>query len=154
MTFPGIRDPGARQDLIAYLKAVAENSAPTATGKQEGGMMMGRSQRANLKRAGADSQVLSASHCRDTYTIRTANGTVHKVWEYNLRLKTDSSGDGPQPGKPVIVGSGMMGDRMSLVLASPAEISGFIKASCSRGLDLHGKVSDPESAGGARAPRP
>src|SRR5260221_2291970 len=38
MTFPGIKDPQARQDVIAYLKALDEKKAPPAKG---GGGMMG-----------------------------------------------------------------------------------------------------------------
>jgi cytochrome c len=52
------------------------------------------------------------------------------VWEFNLRLKTDSSNDGPQAGKPVIVGTGMQGDRAAVVFAAPEEISAFIKSAC------------------------
>jgi cytochrome c len=129
MTFPGIKNESAREDVIAYLKAVSEQKAPAAAG-QKGGMMMGRSQRPNLKKADADAQVVALTHCRDTYTVQTATGASHKIWEYNLRLKTDSSSDGPSPGKPVMTGSGMMGDRASIVFASPAEISPFIKQSC------------------------
>jgi cytochrome c len=129
MTFPGIKEPSARQDVIAYLRAASQGKAPAAA-EGKGGMMMGRSQRANLKKADTDTQVVSLTHCRDTYTVQTAKGTTHKIWEFNLRLKTDSSNDGPHPGKPVITGSGMMGDRASVVFASPAEISSFIKESC------------------------
>ena len=129
MTFPGIQNAAAREDVIAYLKAVAENKAPQPVA-QKGGMMMGRSERPNLKKADAGAQVVSLTHCRDTYTVRTAAGATHKVWEFNLRLKTDSSEYGPAAGKPVITGSGMMGDRASIVFASPGEISSFIKASC------------------------
>lgn len=134
MNFPGIKDAAARQDLIAYLKAVSQGQAPAATGQgggmMGGGMMGGRGGPASLKQASADAQVASLSHCRDTYTIRTASGERRKIWEFNLRLKTDSSTRGPEAGKPVITGSGMMGDRASIVFASPAEISTFTKESC------------------------
>lgn len=129
MTFTGLKNTTDRQDLIAYLKAVSENKAPSATA-QAGGMMMGRSERANLRNADAAAQVVSLTHCRDTYTLNTVKGSTHRIWEFNLRLKTDSSEYGPLPGKPVITGSGMMGDRASIVFASPAEISGFIKEVC------------------------
>ena len=131
MTFAGIKDAGTRQDVIAYLRTVSEGKAPTASGRQ-GGMMMGRSQRADLKKAGPDAQVVSLTHCRDTYTVRTASGATHKIWEFNLRLKTDSSEYGPPRGKPVITGSGMMGDRASVVFASPAEISSFVREACDK----------------------
>lgn len=129
MTFPGIKNANTRQDVIAYLKAVSENKAPSPAGRS-GGMMMGRSARANLKKADAEAQVASLTHCNDTYTLTTVKGATHKIWEFNLRLKTDSSEYGPSPGKPVIVGSGMMGDRASVVFSSPAEISAFIKQVC------------------------
>ncbi len=39
MTFPGLSESKARQDVIAYLKAVSEGKAP-ATAQRGGGMMM------------------------------------------------------------------------------------------------------------------
>jgi cytochrome c len=55
---------------------------------------------------------------------------VTRVWDFNLRFKTDASAFGPQRGKPVIVGSGMQGDRASIVFSTPGEISGYINESC------------------------
>ncbi len=75
-------------------------------------------------------QVTAISHCGDAYTVKTADGNVEKVWEFNLRFKTDSSELGPRSGKPVIVGAGMQGDRASVVFANPSEVSSFIKESC------------------------
>jgi cytochrome c len=129
MTFPGIRDSRARQDVIAYLQALSERNAPPATDR--GNMTMGmQSQRENLKKAPPAGQVAALSHCKDTYTVKTVDGKVNKVWEFNLRLKTDSSDMGPEPGKPVIVGNGMQGDRAAVVFASPDEISHFISERC------------------------
>jgi cytochrome c len=126
MTFQGLSKAQDREDVIAYLKAVSEGKPPAG-----GGRGMGMSMRkADLKRAPAEGQIVSLAHCRDTYTVRTADGKTAKVWEFNLRLKTDSSKEGPNPGKPVIVGAGMQGDRASVVFASPREISGFIKQDC------------------------
>jgi cytochrome c len=128
MPFSGVKDAGMRADLITYLKAVAENKAPhPPTG---GGMMMGGGEPADLRKADAASQVASLRHCRDTYIVGTADGKIHKVWEYNVRLKTDSSERGPQSGKPVVTKSGMRGDRISIVFAAPAEISRFIRETC------------------------
>ena len=128
MTFPGLRAVGDREDVIAYLKAVSEGKDPAAGGRGPGmGMAM---RKLDLKKAPAEGQVTSIAHCRDTYTVRTADGKVAKVWEFNLRLKTDSSKEGPKSGKPVIVGAGMQGDRASIVFASPDEISSFIKQDC------------------------
>ena len=127
MTFPGIKDPSQRQDLIAYLQAASEGKAPQAEG---GGMRMGGGPRLDLKTAPPEGQVTAVKYCGDTYTIDTADGKSQKIWEFNLRIKTDSSKLGPLPGKPVVLGAGMRGDRASLVFARPAEISEFIKAAC------------------------
>ena len=126
MTFPGLKAPKDRADVAAYLKAVAENSAPPA-GRGDMGMRGGK---ADLRKAPAEAQVKALSHCGDTYTVETADGKKNKVWEFNLRLKTDSSKLGPLPGNPVVVGAGMQGDRASIVFASPKEISTAIAESC------------------------
>ena len=131
MSYAGMRDASARADLVAYLQAVSEGKAPVApaAGGMMGGMMAG-AQQADLRKAGPDAQVGSIRHCRDTYTVVTRDGKVHRIWEYNLRLKTDSSDHGPRAGTPVLVGSGMQGDRFSLVFASPGEISKQIREGC------------------------
>lgn len=127
MTFPGLKEAQARQDVIAYLEAASEGKAPPARG---GGMMGMRSDRPDLKQAPPEGQVTSLRHCGDTYLVATADGKSQKVWEFNLRFKTDASKLGPAAGKPVVVGAGMRGDRASIVFGSPAEISGYIKESC------------------------
>jgi cytochrome c len=130
MTFPGLRESQSRQDVIAYLKAVSEGKAPPGA-KGNGGMTMSmQPAREDLKKAPPEGQVTAITHCRDSYTVKTADGKVNKAWEFNLRFKTDSSALGPAPGKPVIVGAGMQGDRASVVFAKPAEISAFVKESC------------------------
>jgi len=48
----------------------------------------------------------------------------------NLRFKSDLNKLGPAPGKPVVVGAGMQGDRASIVFASPKDISETIRHSC------------------------
>jgi cytochrome c len=128
MTFPGLRDRNARADVIAYLKAVSQGTAP-ANVQQRGGMMAAPA-RPDLKQAPPKGRVVEIRHCKDTYSIKTADGAVDKVWEFNLRFKTDSSKSGPEPNKPVIVGAGMQGDRASIVFAAPGEISRFVKESC------------------------
>ncbi len=127
MTFPGLREKQGRQDVAAFLYAASQGKAPKVE-EGRGGMMMMNRGKPNLKQAPPEGQVTSVEYCRDTYTIKTAAGNADKVWEFNLRLKTDSSKDGPLPGKPVVVGAGMQGDRVSVIFAAPGEISGFIKA--------------------------
>jgi len=128
MSFPGMKASQDRLALIAYLRAVSENKAPKV-GEGGSGMMM-RNTRLDLRIVPAEGQVASITYCGDTYTVVTANGKAQKIWEFNLRFKTDASRRGPPPGKPVIVGAGMQGDRASVVFAAPGEISGFIKRSC------------------------
>ena len=128
MAFAGIKDRETRQDLIAFLQAVSEGKAPPL-GTQGGGMM-GSGRMPNLKRAEASEQVKEIRHCRDTYFVTTMTGQLHKIWEFNLRFKTDSSDDGPRPGRPVLLGAGMRGDRVSIIFSAPNEISVFIKLGC------------------------
>lgn len=119
MAFPGMPDPQARQDLIAYLRAVEDGKANRA------GMRM-----PHLKSAPAQDIVKSMRHCGDTYYLTTENGQELKIWEFNLRLKVDSSKFGPHPGRPVIMGAGMRGDRMAVVFSRPAEISAMVREQC------------------------
>jgi len=131
MAFPGIKEKKARQDIMAYLKAVSEGKAPSAKSGQGGMMgMMGGGPMPNLKEADAEARVKAIRYCRDTYFVTTAANQTIKFWEFNLRIKTDSGANGPHPGKPVLLGAGMMGDRASVVFAGPAEISPFIRQSC------------------------
>ena len=132
MTFPGMRDSKARQDVIAYLKAVSEGNAPAKESRGGGMMMNMQPAKEDLKKAPSQGQVTAISRCGDTYTVKTADGKINKVWEFNLRFKTDSSESGPRAGRPVIVGAGMQGDRASVVFASPSEISTFIRLECAK----------------------
>ena len=75
-------------------------------------------------------RVQAINYCKDTYTITTANGQTRKFWERSLRLKTDSSGDGPEKNAPALVGAGMMGDRADVIFADPSEISPLIASKC------------------------
>lgn len=120
MGFRGIRDPAARRDLIAYLKA-----AQASPELRRGGLRL-----PSLKKAAAESVVATIGHCGDTYFVTTADGKTHKIWEFNLRFKTDTADSGPLPGKPVLIGVGMQGDRAAVVFSSPAELGAFIRQRC------------------------
>jgi cytochrome c len=78
----------------------------------------------------AEDRVQAIRYCHDTYKVTTADGKKHDFWERNLRFKTDSSEDGPEKSAPAIVDSGMLGDRASVIFATPEEISGFITHQC------------------------
>jgi cytochrome c len=133
MTSAGVKDGRQRADLLAFLKQATESGASVA---QQGGQMdgmggmggtMGGGRVPNLKKLDPEDRVQAVSYCKDTYTITTADGRTRKFWERNLRLKTDSSGDGPQKNVPALVGAGMLGDRADVIFADPSEISAFIQ---------------------------
>jgi cytochrome c len=135
MVFPGIADDQARSDLLAFLKQATQPGAQTAQAETGmGGMdgmggMMGN-EVPNLKTLPPEAQVTAITYCPDTYRVTTADGQTADFWERNLRFKTDSGDDGPQPGAPAIVGSGMVGDRASVIFASPEELAQAIKRAC------------------------
>jgi cytochrome c len=136
MTFPGIPDDKARNSVIAFLKSAAETpndqnrTAQSPTPMQGMGPMQGMRPVPRLKTVDASSRVKSITYCRDTFTVTTEDGKSREFWERNLRFKTDSSDEGPDKEAPTILAAGMMGDRASVVFASPDEISRFIKPRC------------------------
>jgi cytochrome c len=132
MTFPGIPDDQARASVIAFLKAGAEapKENQAAQAQDSMGPMQGMRQVPKLKTVGASSRVKSITFCRDTFTVTTEDGKSRDFWERNLRYKTDSSDEGPDKNAPAILAAGMMGDRASVVFASPDEISRFIRPHC------------------------
>lgn len=132
MVFRGIDNEQARADLIAFLevamgpggtKAVIERGLASAQAVQG-------QQPEPIASAASEAQVTAVRHCGDSYFVMTANGDETPFWEKNVRLKIDSRGSGPEPGKPVIVGAGMMGDRVSIVFSSVPEISRFVVEKC------------------------
>jgi cytochrome c len=127
MTFPGIKNPQQRADLLAFLKQATQPGHAPTQAAQQGGQMGGVS---NLKNLDPEERVEKITHCRDTYKVTTADGKTRNFWERNLRLKTDSSSDGPQNGTAALLPAGMMGDRADVIFAAPEEISGFIKPEC------------------------
>ncbi|MBI4194363.1 MAG: c-type cytochrome [Betaproteobacteria bacterium] len=127
MTFRGIRDADVRADLIAFLRATGAKSLAEAQPTQEPRVSRRLS---NLKQAKADSLVKSIYYCGDAYRIHTQAGEEFAIWEFNLRIKTDSSANGPRKGQPALLPAGMQGDRASIIFSDPAEISPFIRRSC------------------------
>ncbi len=124
----GIASPSAGAELH---KRKGSRRDSNSTENEGGGIrdMKTRSapQFQNLKEVGPDRQVVSIHYDHDTYKITTADGRSTDFWEANLRFKIDSSDNGPLTGKPVILPSGMMGDRALVFFASPAEMSALIK---------------------------
>ncbi len=130
MVFPGIAEDPLRADLIAFLRDATKPGAQSAQAAPMQGMMGMGADAPNLKEAPPGSQVKEIKYCGDTYTLTTADGETAQFWERNLRFKTDTSEDGPPPGAPAIVGAGMVGDRASVIFASPEEFGQFIRREC------------------------
>jgi cytochrome c len=132
MTFPGVKEPQQRLDLLAFLKDATKPGAKMAEAPQGGmggmGGMMGGGQAPNLKKLDDEDRVQSVAYCKDTYVVATADGKKRKFWERNVRIKTDSAEDGPALGAPALVGAGMMGDRADIIFSSPDEIGKFVKS--------------------------
>jgi hypothetical protein len=127
----GIAAPSARTGAAELTKrqggrgksAASADQASAARGTKTGSAP----QFQNLKEGGPEHQVVAIHYHQDTYKVTTADGRSTDFWEANLRFKIDSGNTGPLGGKPVILPTGMMGDRASIFFASPAEISVLIK---------------------------
>lgn len=122
MTFRGIANRQAREDLVAYLRRVTRGEgafAPSASG----GVV-------DLKAMGPARKVTAIRYCADTYRVTTAAGKTVPFWEFNLRFKTDASENGPPEGHPALLRASMRGDRAFVIFASPSEISAFIETKC------------------------
>lgn len=130
MTFRGIADDQARADVIAYLRALSSSAAAAAGGQEAEGAATERTEALNLRTLAANNRITSLAYCGDSYTVTTENGETHRFWEFNLRFKTDGSANGPEPGRPVIIPAGMMGDRAFIVFAGPQEFGTFITLEC------------------------
>lgn len=119
MAFAGIPDERARADLLAYLKAVSEGRVtPPGRGLPD------------LRKADVAYQVTAIRYCGDAYRVTTGDRKTQTFWEFNLRFKTDGSPNGPPAGKPVLIGTGMQGDRAAIVFSRPEEISALIRQDC------------------------
>lgn len=132
MTFNGIRNDQERANLIAFLRLALSADADTAARAQA--MLAGSTVRGQvpdfLNRPTPRQLVVSVRHCRNTFFLVTADGTEHPIWETNLRLKVDTSMAGPRGEQPVLMPSGMQGDKASLIFSDPALISRIIEKRC------------------------
>ena len=84
----------------------------------------------NLKDLEDDHVIKSISYCSGTYTVTTLTGKSRTFPEFNLRIKTDSGPNGPNPGKPVLIQSGMRGDRSFVIFRSPSELQKYTLQGC------------------------
>lgn len=132
MTFRGIEDEKTRRDLIAFLRlAMVPGGAKAVIAQRLVPEALVRGQTPeDLSKAAPAQQVTAIRYCQNSYFVTTADGREHSFWALNLRLKVDSSSLGPKGEKAVLTGSGMQGDRASLVFSDPAQISAFIQSKC------------------------
>lgn len=131
MIFRGIEDETAREDLVAFLKIALKREtakAAVASGLIPDNLAQGQIPE-NLSDVDASRRITAMRHCRSTYSITTADGHEQPYWETNVRLKTDASGRGPGS-DPVLVSSGMMGDRVSVVFSNVEAIGNFVTTNC------------------------
>ena len=132
MILRGIPHEGVRANLVAFLRFATGPDGFKAVIEQgllSEELALGRVPEM-LRDAGPERQVTSIRHCGDNYVVATADGNNTQYWERNLHFKTDTSERGPQPGKPVLVQIGSIGDRASVVFAAPDEMETILQSGC------------------------
>ncbi|GBF26794.1 cytochrome c2 iso-2 [bacterium MnTg02] len=132
MTFRGVEKKETRMSLIAFLRqAMAEGGSAKVV---KDGLISHDSAEGqippDLSSVGENQRIKEIRHCRDAYYVTTADGAEFPFWETNVRIKTDTSARGPQKGEPVLLRSGMAGDRVTVVFSSLAEISLLVAEKC------------------------
>ncbi len=132
MNFRGIQKDQHRADLIAFLKiAMAPGGAEVVIGRNLVPREYTEGQIPSpVKSLPSSAQVKQVRHCGDSYFVTTADGRETPYWEMNVRLKLDTRTTGPAANKPMIVGAGMVGDRVSIVFSNVAEIPRFVVEKC------------------------
>lgn len=76
----------------------------------------------NLKTIGPMREVVSIRSSNNGYRLTMASGATVSFSEFNLHFKTDSSERGPVKGRPVLLRTGMQGDRATIIFSDPSEI--------------------------------
>ena len=132
MLIRGIENDDTRGSLVAFLRqALVPNGMRQVI---QDGLISKRLAEGqipeDLSSLGSNQRIKEISHCRDAFYVTTADGAKFPFWETNVRLKIDTSQRGPKDGVPVLVRSGMAGDRVSVVFSSSAELNQFIAEKC------------------------
>lgn len=132
MTFQGIEDEQVRADLVAFLmiagqtgggrKAVADGLLPE--------QWLNAATPRPIGNATEATRVTGLRHCGDSYFVTTEDGRETPYWEKNMRLKIDSTDTGPPENVPVVLRSGMGGDRFSLVFDSVETLTAKLQEKC------------------------
>jgi cytochrome c len=132
MTFRGVDGVETRKDLIEFLRrAMAPGgvSEVVKSGLIPESMAQGPVPE-DISSAGDNQRVKSIRHCGDAYHVTTENGAKFPFWETNVRIKIDTSGRGPGGGPPVLLRSGMAGDRVSVVFSNIADLRHLLDEKC------------------------
>lgn len=132
MVFRGIADAVARTDLIAFLE---RNGGPEGAAQLVANGVIPkdylRVQAPKVIRDASDNaRVVAMRHCRDGYTIETADGAQAVHWEKNIRVKIDSTETGPPPEFGLVLSAGMQGDRYSVIFSSLANLERLVSERC------------------------
>lgn len=132
MMFRGVEKEATRVNLIAFLRqALAEGGAAKVVKDGLIAQDMAEGQiPASLKEAGLEQQITAIRHCGDAYYVTTAAGAQYPFWETNVRIKIDTSERGPGQGNPVLLRSGMAGDRVSVVFPSLTALKKRLAEKC------------------------
>ena len=132
MTFRGIEEAMTREDFVAFLRlALSPGGAAkvVSDGMISASMVRGQVP-PDLSSVGPNQRISEIRHCRDAYHVTTADGGKFPFWETNVRLKIDTSLRGPRAGEPVLHRSGMVGDRVSIIFSSLAQLRQTIAEKC------------------------
>ena len=132
MTFRGVQQNNTRANLIEFLRLAL---APGGTARViRDGLIPPRLAEGqvpeDLSSPGPNQRIRDIRHCRDAYYVTTADGAQFPFWETNVRIKIDTSARGPKAGEPVLLRSGMVGDRVSVVFSSLSEIGRLVLDKC------------------------
>lgn len=132
MTFRGVEQAETRTNLIAFLrKALAPGGTEEVV---QSGLIAKRMADGQIPEdvssLGANQRIKEIRHCRDAYHVTTADGAAFPFWETNVRIKIDTSSRGPKKGEPVLLRSGMVGDRVSVVFSSLADMNRLLAETC------------------------
>jgi cytochrome c len=132
MTFRGVEQAETRSSLIAFLRRAL---APGGTKQVVDSGLISRQMAEgpiaeDLSSLGSNQRIREIRHCRDAYYVTTGDGTQFPFWETNVRIKIDTSSRGPKKGEPVLVRSGMAGDRVSVVFANLSDLTALLAEKC------------------------
>jgi cytochrome c len=132
MTFRGVQDEQTRKNLIAFLREALSldgNARMVKSGLIPDSIASGPIPE-DVSSLGDNQRIKEIRHCRDGYYVTTADGAQFPFWETNVRIKIDTSARGPGKGEPVLLRSGMAGDRVSVVFASLADLNRLLAEKC------------------------